>query len=320
MTSLVKPYPPIDLTDVSKPDCTAAPPSFDLLFRPTECADKRLAGGYSPPTSSSKLSIHEDRREWEKGQCDKMDHQTDICYATKMCGEQQELQEEQRQDGDQKFEQASLQTGPRESQQVKHLYGQADNRIVNGDSPSTNSSSISSCSDSRESSSKHERSSHSCFDDTRGCTDEKVKHPNKLNSDEQPSHNDVYLGDTLDVDSMFEFTPSDCSSESLLSDDVGLEHREYFPDGHGQSSAHEDNNQVFQSYSHQGTPSRSADCQSYAELCHHEWELIEIVSKKRSGGTNYYKVRWKETWEPEDALSNARKLLDVYDNINCTQS
>jgi len=188
---------------------------------------------------------------------------------------------------------------------------------VNGDSPSTISSPNSSCPDSEEGSGKLERSSHSYFSDTGSCVDEQVKHPDKLNSDEQPNHNDVHLGDASDADSMFEFTHSDCSSKSSLSDDgndAEPEHRECLTDGQEQSNAHEDNYQVLQTSSHQGTPSRSADCQNCAEPCHYEWELIEITSKKRSGGTNYNKVRWKETWEPEDALSNARKLVDAYDN------
>ena len=112
--SLVKSCPPIDSSDASEPDCTAAVPPFDLLFRPTECAERRLAGGYSPPMPSSKLSIHEDSREWEdmeEGQFDKINHYTNTCYATKICSEEQESQEEQRQDGHQEFEQAHCTRG-----------------------------------------------------------------------------------------------------------------------------------------------------------------------------------------------------------------
>ncbi len=96
VTPLVNHCPSIDSTDASEPNYTATVPPFDLLLPPAECAKRRRAGGYSPPMPSN-IPLIQDNREWEdmdKAQSDKMIHDTNTCYSTKICSGEQEPREE----------------------------------------------------------------------------------------------------------------------------------------------------------------------------------------------------------------------------------
>ncbi len=160
----------------------------------------------------------------EKAQLDKMIHDTNTCCTTNICSEEQEPQEEW-QDEHRTLEQEVLQGRPWEAQQDKHLYGQPDNQIMHGDGQSTASSQKSSPSDSEGGSCKRERSPHSSPSDTGSCEDDRVKHLDMLNSDENPGHGDVHIGDASISDTAFESMHLDCISESSFSgNDSNAEH------------------------------------------------------------------------------------------------
>ena len=44
-----------------------------------------------------------------------------------------------------------------------------------------------------------------------------------------------------------------------------------------------------------------------------EWEITEIVDRRRIGKDYEYKVCWKDTWLPQSELGNARRLLRKFD-------
>ena len=44
-----------------------------------------------------------------------------------------------------------------------------------------------------------------------------------------------------------------------------------------------------------------------------EWEIREIVDKRRAGRGFEYKVRWEDTWLPKCELGNAQRLLQEFE-------
>ncbi len=153
---------------------------------------------------------------------------------------------------------------------------------MHGDGQSTASSQKSSPSDSEGGSCKRERSPHSSPSDTGSCEDDRVKHLDMLNSDENPGHGDVHIGDASISDTAFESMHLDCISESSFSgndSDAELEDLDYLADEHEQRDTHKNSYQELHTSGQQRTPSGaevlpksagSADCLSSAEPADHE--------------------------------------------------
>lgn len=55
-------------------------------------------------------------------------------------------------------------------------------------------------------------------------------------------------------------------------------------------------------------PSPQSQIQNTA-LEQQEWEIAEIVGKKRAGKGYEYRVHWKDTWLRKNELGNAQRLL-----------
>jgi len=50
-----------------------------------------------------------------------------------------------------------------------------------------------------------------------------------------------------------------------------------------------------------------------------EWEIVEIIGKRRRGNGYEYKVHWKNTWLPRSKLRNAQELLQDFEVRNRAQ-
>jgi len=315
VTFPVNSCPFVNSIDASKPDGNGTVSPFDL--RPTESTETRLADSYSPLSPTRALSIREDSKKLEV--LEKEQHNKTNCVRH-ICIEEHETQERLH-DKHRTFERDALHKEPGETRHDGHLHEQSDSRNLHGGYQSTASSQKSAPSDSEVCSGRSEYS----FSDTGSCDNDKAKYLGMSTVDEQPNYDDFHLCDASILDTTSESMHWDCISGPSFSgndSDAGLEDLDYLADEHEQRDSHKDSYQELHTCGHQKTPSRaevlpksagSADCLSSAEPADYEWELIKITSKKHSNGTNYYKVRWKETWEPEDTLGNARKLVDAYE-------
>jgi len=170
------------------------------------------------------------------------------------------------------------------------------------------------------------------FSDTR--SNDKAEYLDMWKVDEQQNNDDFDLGNTWTSDTASEPMHSDCTSQSSFNgsdsdSNAKLEDLKHSAGEYEQRDTHKDSYQELSIFGQQNTPNRadvlakstgSVDCLRSTEPADCEWELIKITSKKHSNGTNFYKVRWKETWEPENAVYNARKLVDTYKKRRRAQS
>lgn len=312
MTSIATCYPSIEATDVSERGGVGAPLSFDPILPSTDRVETRLPDRCIHPMSSGKTSFPTGSKECVDNEHTEREFQVENCHIVKLCNGQEDMHNEDSYDRYQEPQQDSLHAELGEQQKCNHLCGQIDNQIEDCESPNIIYSLNSPCSDFGESS-DHGRESYSCSTGSRDCVEKKMKHLSGLKRDEPSTHNKSHRSDALDAN----YIESTLSNSSLECDFNGegfdgvLKCSQRIWDGNRHSSADVDNDQAVRSCSNHNTPVCSASC---SQLCQHEWELIKITNKKRSGGTTYYKVQWQETWEPEHALSHATKLIDAYNN------